>query len=103
MSTDQMQVKRVTRGKSSRFDFGASIHRVVGIDLSDAVFEPGKTEIRIQWQPRLNVLLEELRKAPAVLRLSYVADMEDAALVEREGPAAVDRSCELQLRAHDRA
>ena len=28
-------------------------------------------------------MLEELRKAPAVLRLSYVADTEDAALVEQ--------------------
>jgi uncharacterized repeat protein (TIGR01451 family) len=83
MATDQMQIKRVTRGKAIQFNFGASIHRVVGIDLSDAVFEPGTTEIRLQWRPRLNVLLEELRKAPAVLRLSYVADTEDAALVER--------------------
>ena len=83
MSTDQVQIKRVTRGKAMRFNFGASIHRVVGIDLSDAVFEPGATEIRIQWRPRLNRLLEELRKAPAVLRLSYIADTEDEALVER--------------------
>jgi hypothetical protein len=83
MSTDQVQVKRVTRGKTLQFSFGASIYRVVGIDLSDAVFEPGTTAIRAQWQPRINLLLEELRKAPAVLRLSYVADTEDAALVER--------------------
>jgi hypothetical protein len=83
MSTDQVQIKRATRGKALRFNFGASIHRVVSIDLSDAVFEPGTTEIRIQWQPRLDLLLGELRKAPAVLRLSYVADTEAAALVER--------------------
>jgi hypothetical protein len=83
MSTDQVQIKRATRGKALKFDFGASIYRVVAIDLSDAVFEPGKTEIRVQWQPRINVLLEELRKAPSVLRLSYVADTEDPALVER--------------------
>jgi len=83
MSTDQVQVKRATRGKALKFDFGASIHRVVAIDLSDAVFETGKTEIRVQWRPRVNVLLEELRKAPSVLRLSYVADTEDKALVER--------------------
>jgi hypothetical protein len=56
---------------------------VVGIDLSDAAFEPGKTDIRIQWQPRMEVLLKELRKAPSVLRLSYVADVEDAALVQQ--------------------
>jgi uncharacterized repeat protein (TIGR01451 family) len=83
MSTDQLQIKRATRGKALKFDFGASIYRVVAIDLSDAAFEPGKTEIRIQWRPRVNLLLEELRKAPSVLRLSYVADTEDAALVER--------------------
>jgi uncharacterized repeat protein (TIGR01451 family) len=83
MSTDQVQVKRATRGKALKFDFGASIHRVVAIDLSDAAFEPGKTEIRVQWRPRVNLLLEELRKAPSVLRLSYVADTEDEALVGR--------------------
>ncbi|HXT23697.1 MAG TPA: SdrD B-like domain-containing protein [Candidatus Eisenbacteria bacterium] len=83
MSTDQMQIKRATRGKALKFDFGASIHRVVAIDLSDAAFEPGKTEIRVQWRPRLDLLLAELRKAPSVLRLSYVADTEDAAVVEQ--------------------
>src|SRR6267154_2453283 len=83
MSTDQMQIKRATRGKALRINFGASIYRVVAIDLSDAAFERGTTEIRVQWRPRINVLLEELRKAPSLLRLSYVADTEDAALVER--------------------
>jgi large repetitive protein len=83
MSTDQVQIKRATRGKALKFDFGASIHRVVAIDLSDAAFEPRKTEIRVQWRPRLDLLLAELRKAPSVLRLSYVADTEDAALVEQ--------------------
>jgi hypothetical protein len=83
MSTDPVQIQRATRGKVLRVNFGASIHRVVAIDLLDEAFEPGKTEIRDQWRPRLNFLLEELRKAPAVLRLSYVADTEDAALVKQ--------------------
>ena len=56
---------------------------MVTIDLLDAAFEPGTTEVRDQWKPRLNMLLDELRKAPAVLRLSYVADTEDAGLVKR--------------------
>jgi hypothetical protein len=83
MSTNQVLIKHVTRGKAMKFNFGASIYRVVGIDFSDAVFEPGTIKIRAHWQPRLNLLLEELRKAPSVLRLSYIADTEDAALVER--------------------
>jgi uncharacterized repeat protein (TIGR01451 family) len=82
-STERVLVQRATRGKALKFNFGASIHRVVGLDIADAVFEPGTTEIRVQWKPRLALLLDELKKAPAVLRLSYLADVEDAGLVER--------------------
>jgi len=83
MSTEPVQIKRATSGKALRINFGASIYRVVSIDLSDDAFEPGKTDIRAQWRPRTDLLLDELRKAPSVLRLSYIADTEDAALVER--------------------
>jgi uncharacterized repeat protein (TIGR01451 family) len=83
MSTAPLQIKRATRGKALPINFGASLHRVVSIDLSDAAFEPGKTDVRAQWQPRLKLLLDELRKAPAILRLSYVADTEKEGLVDR--------------------
>ena len=82
-STRPVQVQRATRGKALRINFGASIHRVVGLDIADAVFEPGTAEMRSQWVPRIGVLLNELQKAPSVLRLSYVADVEDEALVNR--------------------
>src|SRR2546427_3150292 len=39
--------------------------------------------MRVQWRPRINLFVQELLKAPAVLRLSYVADTEDAALVDQ--------------------
>jgi hypothetical protein len=83
-------VKRATRGKALRFNFGASIHRVVGLDMADAVFEPGSTEMRPQWKPRIALLLEELQKAPGILRLSYVADVEDEDLVD-DRLAAVEK------------
>lgn len=82
-SSDQVRIQRATRGKALRFNFGASIHRVIGLDVADSVFEPGTTEMRAQWQPRLNLLMEELQKGPAVLRLSYLADVEDERLVEQ--------------------
>lgn len=82
-STDLLQVRRATRGKTLRFNFGASIHRVVGLDIADAVFEPGTADIRPQWLPRFALLLEELQKGPAVLRLSYLADLEEPDLVDR--------------------
>ena len=82
-STRPVQVQRATRGKALRINFGASIHRVVGLDIADAVFEPGTAEMRSLWQPRIEVLLNELQKSPAVLRLSYVADVENEHLVEQ--------------------
>ncbi len=82
-STDLVRVQRATRGKTLRMNFGASIYRVVSLDLADEVFEPDTTEMRLQWQPRMKLLLEELRKEPSVLRLSYLAEVEDEQLVER--------------------
>ncbi len=82
-STRPVQVQRATRGKALRINFGASIHRVVGLDIADAVFEPDSVEMRNQWRPRIGLLVDELQKGPAVLRLSYVADVEAEALVER--------------------
>ncbi|MDH3374506.1 MAG: hypothetical protein OEM85_14160 [Gammaproteobacteria bacterium] len=83
VSTRPVQVQRATRGKALRINFGASIHRVVGLDMADAVFEPGSTEMRHLWRNRIDLLLQELQKGPAVLRLSYVADIESEALVEQ--------------------
>jgi hypothetical protein len=39
--------------------------------------------MRPQWRPRVKLLLEELQKGPSVLRLSYLADIEDAELVDQ--------------------
>ena len=83
VSTRPVQIQRATRGKALRLNFGASIYRVVGLDISDPVFETDSVEMRSQWRSRVGLLISELRKAPAVLRLSYVADIEEEALVER--------------------
>jgi large repetitive protein len=47
------------------------------------VFEPGTTEIRAQWRPRMDLLMKELQKGPAILRLSYLADVENEQIVQR--------------------
>lgn len=73
---------RATRGKAIKFNFGAALHRVVRLDIADGVFEPGTTEVRPQWASRIGLLLEELRKAPSILRISYLGDVEDAALAK---------------------
>jgi hypothetical protein len=66
-----------------RFNFGATIHRVVRMDIADGVFEPNTSDMRMQWIPKIDRLLEELRKAPSVLRLSYLGDVEREGLVRK--------------------
>jgi hypothetical protein len=65
-----------------RFNFGATIHRVVRMDIADGAFEPDTTEIRMPWTHRIDQLLEELRKGPSVLRLSYLVDVEPERIVQ---------------------
>lgn len=81
-TTRPVQIQRATRGKALKINFGATIHRVVGMDLSDPVFVPGETAMRPQWEHRIGMLIDELVRAPSVLRLAYVADVEDEALVD---------------------
>ncbi|MEJ2392811.1 MAG: SdrD B-like domain-containing protein [Gammaproteobacteria bacterium] len=83
LTTENPRVQRATRGKMIRFNFGATIHRVVRIDIADGVFEPNTTALRLQWTPRITQLIEELKKAPSVLRLAYLADVERQGLVQK--------------------
>ncbi|HSM29632.1 MAG TPA: isopeptide-forming domain-containing fimbrial protein [Woeseiaceae bacterium] len=80
LTTENPRVQRATRGKMLRFNFGATIHRVVRMDIADGAFEPGTTEIRMPWTPRIDQLLEELKNGPSVLRLSYLGDVEPKGL-----------------------
>ena len=82
LTTENPRVQRATRGKMLRFNFGATIHHVVRIDIADGVFKPNKTELRLQWTSKITQLIEELRKAPSVLRLSYLGDVERKGLVQ---------------------
>jgi fimbrial isopeptide formation D2 family protein/uncharacterized repeat protein (TIGR01451 family) len=95
VTTENPRVQRATRGKMLRFNFGATIHRVVAIDIANGVYEPETTELRPQWTPKLAELLSELRKSPAVLRLSYLADVEPEKLV-RERLAALKQEITKQ-------
>ena len=83
LTTENPRVQRATRGKMIRLNFGATIHRVVRIDISDSVFEPDSCDLRLQWKSKINQLLKELKKAPSVLRLSYLGDIEPKGLVNK--------------------
>lgn len=82
ITTENPRVLRATRGKMLKFNFGAAIHKVVKLDMADAVFEPGTTDMRVQWKQRIALLIVELEKAASVLRLSYLAEIEKESLVK---------------------
>lgn len=83
LTTENPRVQRATRGKMIRVNFGATIHRVVRLDIADGVFEPESSDMRLQWRPRIAQLISELAKEPSVLRLSYLGDVEREGLVDR--------------------
>ena len=81
ITTENPRVQRATRGKMLKFNFGATIHRVVSMDMADGVFEKGSDEVKSQWISRIDLLIKQLKDKPSVLRLSYLADIEDVSLV----------------------
>lgn len=82
VTTENPRVQRATRGKMLKFNFGAAIHRVVSMDMADGVFEKDSDEIHSQWLYRIDLLIEQLKDKPSILRLSYLADIEDSGLVD---------------------
>ncbi|VAW69800.1 Conserved repeat domain protein, partial [hydrothermal vent metagenome] len=98
LTTENPRVVRATRGKMVKFSFGAAIHRVVRLDMADAVFEPGTTKMRPQWLPRLDLLITELAKDPSLLRLSYLGENETASEVDDRLDAVKD---EIETRWED--
>ena len=71
MTTENPRVERLTRGKISKINFGASLQRVVTLDLSNEAFVPGGTKLHAAMKPNISQLMNVLKTEPSVLRLNY--------------------------------
>ena len=71
MTTENPRVERLTRGKISKINFGASIQRVITLDLSNEAFLPGSTKMQAAMMPNIAQLMQVLKSEPSVLRLNY--------------------------------
>ena len=71
LTTENPRDIRLTAGKLSKLNFGATIHRVVRVELSDAAFEPGSTKLLPEWQKQIEDLPKELDRQPSVVRIAY--------------------------------
>ncbi|MCR4265850.1 choice-of-anchor D domain-containing protein [Nitratireductor sp. ZSWI3] len=80
LTTENPRVVRLTAGKMTELNFGASIGRVVRLDLRDEAFAPGKVELSTVWAAGVDQLIEVLAQQRSVLRLSYIDSSSDPEL-----------------------
>lgn len=72
MTTENPRIVRLTRGKVTKANFGASIHRVVRADVTAQAFDE-ENSLTKNARESLSTLLDELRKSPSVLRVTYTS------------------------------
>lgn len=72
LTTENPRVVRLTAGKMSKLNFGASVGRVVRLDVTGDAFEQDSTELKHRWTENLDALTKLLRTEISVLRLSYI-------------------------------
>ncbi|HEY4073010.1 MAG TPA: SdrD B-like domain-containing protein [Herbaspirillum sp.] len=83
ITTENPRDIRLTRGKVSKLNFGATVHRVVRLELSDAAFEPNTDALLPAWQKQLDALPETLKLRPSVVRLNYQNGKDGPDLVSK--------------------
>jgi hypothetical protein len=83
MTTENPLVVRLTDGKMTKMNFGASIHRVVRVDVSGGAFEPESTKLRDEWKKHITSLDEKLRERPTVVRIAYRMSGESRSLAQQ--------------------
>lgn len=71
VTTENPRIVRATRGKMVKLNFGATIHRVVRVEVGDDAFASGGTELKPEWVKRFANLPEQLKEKPSVVRLAY--------------------------------
>ncbi len=74
LTTDNPDTVRLTAGKVSKLNFGATIHHVVRIELNAAAFEGAA--LSADTAKRIDALVATLQDHPYILRLAYIADEE---------------------------
>ena len=80
--TENPRVVRLTQGRLVKANFGASIHRVVRLDLTPAAFDGER--LSEQYQARMDEVLKALYAEPSILRIAYHLPMEGEVKQARE-------------------
>lgn len=90
LTTENPRDVRITSGKVSKINFGATIHRVIRLELADAAFESGSDKLLPEWQKQMSTLQEQLKLRPSVVRIAYARATESKELAEQRITAIRD-------------
>jgi hypothetical protein len=72
MTTDNPRIVRLTGGKMSKLNFGASITRLVRFDMTDEAFAAGSVELKAQWLLAVDKLIAgDERAKKELIDLAY--------------------------------
>jgi hypothetical protein len=83
LTTENPKVVRLTRGKMSKINFGASISRVVRFNLSDKAFGEGELGLPQKLRAAVAKLVNVMEEEPSVLRLQYQIGGSGKAIAQR--------------------
>lgn len=71
VTTENPRDVRVTRGKMVKLNFGATVHKVLRLEVDARAFAPDSHQLSTQWNAQLEKLLQQLAERPTVLRIAY--------------------------------
>ncbi|ABR91207.1 Hypothetical protein mma_2824 [Janthinobacterium sp. Marseille] len=91
LTTENPRDVRVTRGKMVKLNFGATVHRVVRLELSGAAFVGDGTELQAPYISELDKLPVQLQTRPTVLRIAYRQGQESKDIAKKRIAAVSER------------
>jgi hypothetical protein len=82
ITTENPRVVRATRGKMVKLNFGATIHRVVRVEVNAEAFEHDAVTLKETWMKRFVALPDQLKERPSVVRLVYRQQVQHEPLAQ---------------------
>ena len=82
LTTENPRVTRATRGKVSKANFGASLDRIVTLDLNHCAFIGSSSRLNKQARAGLWALIGKLKEGRSTLRISYRAHSEPSGAID---------------------
>ncbi len=95
ITTENPRVIRLTAGKIAKLNFGATIGRVVRLDLRGDAFDASSTRLKPEWESGLDGLIATLAQKNSILRLTYF-EGDDPRALSRQRAAAVKKMIEAK-------